>query len=264
MVVFDRLMARLLIVAPDRWVLKGALALDLRTASAFRSTKDMDLFRPGGEQIATDDFIAVQDLDVDDNFVFAIERTDKLDAALEGASVRYHVIASLAGRRFEEVTVDVGFADPLVLPAEKVMGSELLDFAGFDSIEVPVLSLEQHVAEKLHAYSRMYSGQRSSSRVKDLIDLVVIRSMREFEANKLRHALAATFAARATHPLPSAVPSPPPDWRRPYRTLAIETKLDPDLSHGYVLTQTFLDPVLDRAVADDAHWNVTEGLWIDR
>lgn len=30
LVVFDRLLARLLIAAPDRWLLKGALALDLR------------------------------------------------------------------------------------------------------------------------------------------------------------------------------------------------------------------------------------------
>jgi hypothetical protein len=32
LVVFERLLARLLIVAPDRWLLKGALALDLRQA----------------------------------------------------------------------------------------------------------------------------------------------------------------------------------------------------------------------------------------
>jgi len=29
-VVFDRLLARLLVVAPDRWILKGGLALDYR------------------------------------------------------------------------------------------------------------------------------------------------------------------------------------------------------------------------------------------
>jgi hypothetical protein len=45
LVVFDRLLARLLIVAPDRWLLKGALALDYRLGARFRTTKDLDLSR---------------------------------------------------------------------------------------------------------------------------------------------------------------------------------------------------------------------------
>jgi len=45
-VVFDRLLARLALAAPRRWVLKGALALDFRLGSRTRTTKDMDLFAP--------------------------------------------------------------------------------------------------------------------------------------------------------------------------------------------------------------------------
>jgi hypothetical protein len=44
-VVFDRLLVRLAIVAPSRWVLKGALALDFRLGERTRTTKDMDLVR---------------------------------------------------------------------------------------------------------------------------------------------------------------------------------------------------------------------------
>lgn len=44
-VVFERLLARLVVVAPNRWVLKGALALDFRLGARARTTKDMDLAR---------------------------------------------------------------------------------------------------------------------------------------------------------------------------------------------------------------------------
>lgn len=43
LVVFDRLMARLSVVASSGWVLKGAVALNFRAGSRFRTTKDLDL-----------------------------------------------------------------------------------------------------------------------------------------------------------------------------------------------------------------------------
>lgn len=42
-VAFEMFLRRLLTVAPDRWVLKGALVLDFRLAVTTRTTKDIDL-----------------------------------------------------------------------------------------------------------------------------------------------------------------------------------------------------------------------------
>ena len=42
-VAFDRLLARLLQVDPEAWVLKGGLALQLRLGQRARTTKDMDV-----------------------------------------------------------------------------------------------------------------------------------------------------------------------------------------------------------------------------
>jgi hypothetical protein len=112
LIVFDRLMARLLVVARDRWILKGAVALHLRLGVRFRTTRDMDLARYDNEQAATADFLAAQALDLGDYFQFDIRKTARLDAVLEGAAVRYHVAAEIAGRPFEEVTVDVSLGDP--------------------------------------------------------------------------------------------------------------------------------------------------------
>ena len=49
-VAFELFLRRLLVVAPDRWVLKGALALNFRLAIATRSTKDIDLGRDDDER----------------------------------------------------------------------------------------------------------------------------------------------------------------------------------------------------------------------
>ena len=51
-VVFDRLLARLALVAPGTWVLKGGFALDLRLGEAARTTRDIDVaWRAGEEQV---------------------------------------------------------------------------------------------------------------------------------------------------------------------------------------------------------------------
>jgi hypothetical protein len=59
-VAFELFLRRLLTVAPDRWVLKGALALDFRLGVTTRATKDIDLGRDDDEQAATRDIAHAQ------------------------------------------------------------------------------------------------------------------------------------------------------------------------------------------------------------
>ncbi len=176
-VVFDRLLARLVVAAPQRWVLKGALALDFRLGERTRTTKDMDLIRNDSEEAATSDLMSAQAVQLDDFFNFDIEKVGPLGEDLEGAAIRYRVRAELGGRRFEDVIVDIAFSDPLKWEPEKIAGTDLLEFAGMEPIEVPVLPLEQHIAEKVHAYTRTYQRGRASSRAKDLVDIVLVKQL---------------------------------------------------------------------------------------
>jgi hypothetical protein len=261
LVAFERLLARLMVAAPDRWILKGAVALHIRLGARFRTTKDMDLGRWDDEQAATDDLVAAEQIDLGDHFRFAVEKTAKLDQLLEGAAVRYHVSSYLASRRFEELTLDVGFGDPLTGAPDRLRGPALLAFAEIEATEVPALPLGPHVAEKVHAYTRSYAGGRPSTRVKDLIDRVLISSLFPFEAGRLRRALDATFGARGTHPVPSALPPPPVEWRPGYRRLAAEVGLDADIFAGYEQARAFHDPVLAGTVPDDATWDPARRMW---
>jgi hypothetical protein len=261
LVVFDRLLARLMAVAPDRFVLKGALALHFRLGPQFRTTKDVDLARQDDDEGANADFRAAEGIDLGDYFAFDIRRTSKLDAALEGAAVRYHATADLAGRRFDDITVDISFGGPPGTDREILRGPDLLGFAGIAPAEVPSLPLEQHVAEKVHAYTRAYAGGEASTRVKDLVDLVVMASSFSFRAGRLRQALTTTFDERASHPLPAELPPPPDEWRTPYRRMAAEVDLDSDVTVGYERAKAFLDPILTRMVSNDMSWNAAQQAW---
>lgn len=167
LIVFDRLLARLLAVSREGWVLKGGVALNLRWQRHARTTKDLDLGRQDNEEAATEHLLAAAAVDLDDFFTFTVERTAKLDTTLDGAAVRFHVMAELAGRKFDEVTVDIGFGDPLDPAPDTVPGITFLSFAGIEQLEIPTVALEQHIAEKVHAYTRSY-GSGSTTRVKDL------------------------------------------------------------------------------------------------
>lgn len=257
-VVFDRLLARLFASAPERWVLKGGLALDFRFQSAGRATKDIDLVRRDNEAAATEDLIAAQVTDLHDYFEFSIERVERRDEEQEGSAVRYRARAELAGRLFDEILIDIGFTDPLQWAPEILTGPNLLSFADIEPIRFPALQIEQHVAEKLHSYTRTYGGYQSS-RAKDLIDLVLIKSYLNLDGERLREALKTTFRTREMQDLPDSVPSPPAAWEVPYRKMALEVGIESALARGHREAQLLLDPILrnERQI----RWNASQQQW---
>ena len=197
-------------------MLKGAFALDLRLGLRTRTTKDIDLAGADDEQIATADLIATQAIDLHDHFSLDVTRTPVLDRAEAFRAVRYNVTAELAGRRFEQFPVDVALSEHPTAPSERLPIPSLLDFADIQPIEMPVIALEQHIAEKIHAYTATYGPQQQpSTRIKDLIDLLLIADLATPHAKGLRDSLDATFRSRARQPLPSAFPAPPPGWTTP-------------------------------------------------
>lgn len=259
-VAFELFLRRMLIVAPGRWVLKGALALDFRLAATTRSTKDIDLGRDDDEQAATRDITAAQQLALDDFFTFAATRTDELEGADEFSAVRFHVTAQLAGRTFEQFLVDIGFSDMISSTPDKINTSGLLRFADIGPFTLPAIPLAQHLAEKVHAYTRVYGdSQQPSTRPKDLVDILLIQGAAPFQADALRHALQSTFAERARQNLPASLPPPPTAWAGPYKRMAGTVRVEPDLSAAYAQAAAFLDPVLARQT--QGQWDMRRREW---
>src|SRR6478672_2307467 len=90
-----------------------------------------------------------------------------------------------------------------------------------------MISREQQYAEKLHAYTRPRIDQ-DNSRVKDLVDLLLLMQT-EMDQPRLRDNIERTFAHRATHLLPPALPPPPESWRPRFQEPATECGLDVDM-----------------------------------
>lgn len=261
-VAFELFLRRLVAVATDRWVLKGALALEFRLSAPTRSTKDSDLGRVDDEEAAVEDIAAAQQLMLDDFFTYSATRTGALEGTEEFTAMRFHVRADLAGRVFEQFTVDVGFTDPIDWTPDTIYTSEFLSFADIEPTAIPALPIPQHLAEKVHAYTRGYgSDGRPSTRPKDLVDVLLIAGSEKVEAARLREALERTFTARHRHPLPARLPMAPDSWEAPYRRLAAEVGVEPELTAAVVQAGAFLDPVLGER--RDGIWDPGTGEWLD-
>lgn len=257
-VTFERLLCRLQRIAPDQWLLKGGFALELRLPERARATKDIDLDWCLTEEAATSALIDAARLDLADHFEFRLERVEQT-ADMDGRAQRWRATARLAGRIFEQVLVDVGLATEPLLDPESLLLPAPLAFAGFEPLEVPAVALEQHVAEKLHAYTRRYAGDRPSSRAKDLIDIVLIAEIAHVHATRLNDAIQRLFAARDTHPPPLALPHPPRSWAVAYASLARDVRLAGDLDGAHAAASAFLDPVL--AGVARGRWDLALARW---
>ena len=236
-VAFERLLARLFVGKDPPWLLKGGYALELRLRDRARSTLDLDLSVPDPERLlpsASGDEVERIDLqiheqlqivagrDLADGFQFLVRRPKR--ASMPGGGIRCTVEARLAGRAFARFHLDVGFGDAVLDPPEWVEGSALLDFAGIPAAQVALYPVAQQFAEKIHAYTFPWQD-RDNTRVKDLVDLVLLIHSGQVEPERARRALGATFGTRATHPLPLKLPEPPQDWAEPYAALALELGL---------------------------------------
>lgn len=260
LVTFDRLLARLVATAPDSWLLKGAVALDYRLHERARSTMDVDVERRFGKEAMSAQLLAVQEFDLGDHFRFRIEQDSRARQRLPSDTVRYLVEAELAGRTFEQVHLDVGPPSPCYETgaSESLSGPDLLGFAGLAPVTVLAIPLEQHLAEKIHAYTRTYvSGP--SNRPKDLVDILLIRSFAVLSAGQFRLALERIFTTRATHHLPATMPAPPAEWELPYAKLALELGLETDSMEAHSLASAFLNPVLGGL--SEGHWIPLKGIW---
>ena len=214
MVAFERFLARLLQHQPEKWILKGGYSLQLRLGDRARTTKDIDVSTTVQKEKIQSSLRDAGFLDLDDWFEFEVsESTRSIAEGFEGA--RYHIRALLDGRTFEQFIIDVGLDDLIVGDVEYLSTPPVLEFAEIQPTVIPCFPIAQQIAEKFHAYTRPRSiGE--STRVKDLIDILILASIDRIDAKEFLKALKGTFSRRKTHRLPIDFPNPPAAWVRSY------------------------------------------------
>ena len=232
-VAFDRVLARLIHVAPDAWLLKGGVALEYRLERA-RATTDIDISARVGLQQMIDTLEAATAVELNDYFALRLGEGSKPGDGVETYRFKVTVLYE-NGRVFEELTIDIGFADPWLGGPQSLTAPALLDFAGIQPATVRAISLEQHLAEKIHAYTRRY-GDRESTRVKDIVDMALLLSSSRINHDVLTQTLREVFGARGTRDVPAALPPPPASWRAVYTHLADDLPIPQtsDEAHRFV------------------------------
>ena len=159
-----------------------------------------------------------------------------LDGAPYGGA-RYPVEAIMGGRTFVKFHLDVGIGDVVMYPPEQARMRDWLGFAGIAPPPVPMIQREQQVAEKLHAYT--LPRMTPNSRVRDLVDMVLLIQSGTLESGRVVQALRATFSRRATHLIPEALIPPPEEWNSPFARLAAECTLDVSVAEAFRIVTEF-------------------------
>ena len=250
-VAFDRLLARLFHSDDAPWALKGGYAMELQLRVA-RTTVDIDLTLPVSLSLSAEEAPATAtvremlqeaaSLDLGDWFIYTVGAPMmELDAAPYGGA-RYPIECRMDGRTFSRFHLDVGIGDVLIPPLQKIQGHDWLGFAEIPAAEMRLISKEQQVAEKLHAYTLPRSTP--NSRVKDLVDLLLLIRTGEVRETQLTKAVRVTFERRKTHAIPSALVPPPESWETQFRTLATECGLATGMEDSFREVGIFLDQVL--------------------
>jgi predicted nucleotidyltransferase component of viral defense system len=179
----------------NRFVLKGALLLQLWTAEAYRPTRDLDLL---GRVLSDINFrkvfseVCSQNVE-DDGLTFLPDtiRVERIrdEEAYEGVRVR--VEARLGHVRIS-LQIDIGLGDTIVPASEELVYPTLLKFP---APKLHAYSKESVVAEK---FETMVKLGVANSRMKDFYDLWVLAQRFEFDSGTLAAAIQSTFKTRRT------------------------------------------------------------------
>jgi len=230
------------------WLLKGGFALELRYRPRARTTKDIDLTVGRGRVPAEWDrnpewlrerLQEAAAVDLGDYLEFRIgtAQAELAGAPLGGA--RFPCEAILAGKSYAKFHIDVGCGDAVVGEPELLSGEGLLAFAGIKPAQVLTIPYPKQFAEKIHAYTFPW-GDRTNTRSKDLVDLVLLIETGPPDPALVRAAVLATFATRKTHPLPKALPLPPVSWEADFAMMAAEARLSTTAYlEGFALLERF-------------------------
>jgi hypothetical protein len=80
---------------------------------------------------------------------------------------------------------------------------------------------------------------RENTRVKDLVDLVLLIERTSMNAARLPKAIRETFQRRKTHGIPPALTSPSASWSKPFSEMAVECGLAPNMDEPFAVVAQF-------------------------
>jgi hypothetical protein len=225
-----------------------------------RATRDADATWRASSEAFAELLEAIVEIDLDDYFTFEVGEPRPLTAETEDGGLRYKILALLDNRLFERLQLDVNFVPADPRPIEYLCLRGLLGFAGIPPPEVPVVPISQHLAEKLHGYTREYGEQ--NSRPRDLFDMLVIASSLTVPlAGALAGACHTTFDLRRSV-WPPRLAGPPATWRSAWTAYVQDYEIPwRTLDDAGTALLRFWMPVLEAETTDRSLWVAANWTW---
>ena len=215
---YGRLLTRLFLHQPERWVLKGATGLLARLPEQARHSIDVDLYFAGEVEGAIDSLREAADLDLGDFFTFDIQPGPRLAGATAGAQLG--VTSYLGDKVFETFRIDVVVTLTMTAEPEPAPPLQPVKIPGLRSITYRTYPMADQIADKYAAIIHTYAG-RPSTRYRDLVDLVLIATTQAVSADRLHTALMSECRRRGIAPK-ADLTLPSGQWREGYHRIAAE------------------------------------------
>ena len=231
-------------VAPQGWngpTGQGHIGASNQRCRPVQSTSPADRRLTGLRRLAA--------LDLGDFFRFEYaSHTDSLggrqQAYTEGVRVNFDVY--LGVNKKDRLSVALVVKAVVTDTPETIIPSNLLPLPKLPQCKYRMYPLVDQMADKVCATLSVYNGY-PSTRVKDLVDLVVLTLTQAIDGGRLEVAITREAASRGL-PLPETFTAPP-DWDASYRKLASPI---PDCKDHFTVTlatslvNALLEPVLAR------------------
>lgn len=262
---FHRLLCRIFHEQDSAFVLKGGLGLLARTTDA-RYTRDIDLAtREPDAQAAIEELERRAAADLNDfvSFRLAYYTSIRVEDAYR-AGYRIVFDAFLGTKHLQSISVDL-VADPIdVGTPDIITPADRIDVAGVPVCDYPIYPSEKALADKVCGIMELHNGH-ASSRVKDLVDIVIYARNVFLESDKLALALERETGSRKL--VLEGGFRLPPEWdatqERQYAKLVERTGIPQELrcmQAAEALAQQLIDPCLGTPHSHKL-WNPTLLQW---
>jgi Nucleotidyl transferase AbiEii toxin, Type IV TA system len=266
---FDRFLCRVFAQGErSEWLLKGGMSMLARVPHS-RTTKDMDLAAQEAADLADAEraLAALVNVDHGDHLTFRLIRSmpTGLGDNQPGVATRRYIFACIDadhGTQIDTATVDIVVGPPPVGRPEVVEPANRLH------LRRPLIThpyrlypVADQIADKVCAtMDTNYAHGKRSSRVKDLIDLVVLAHTQTVDLNELRRAVVAKRVVSNIDPFEHF--DMPTDWSRTYSKTAKGVPLAESFTAvtAAELVASFVDPALSNSL-NRATWDPQNLTW---
>lgn len=267
---FDRFLSRVFADGEQsEWLLKGGMSMLARVPRS-RTTKDMDLAaQQAGDLAEAERSLSVLvAADLGDHLTFRLIRSEPTGFGdnQPGVATRRFVYACLdihTDRQIDTMTVDV------VVGPIPVGRPEVIEPANRLHLRRPLVTypyrlypIADQIADKVCAtMDTNYPGGKRSSRVKDLVDLVVLAHTQSVDLHELRRAIAAKQSLGGMGPFEHF--EIPADWSRTYPATAKGVPIAASFTATTAadVVAAFIDPALGKSAGDTVIWDPQELTW---